>query len=158
MAGRVRHLVQRGDGFWARVVVPKDLRLVIGKTELRVPLGSNRKIAERELHVAVAAFHDVLTKARAKLEVSSVVSLRARRRPLTLAQIAHTHYPEELALDEAERDHPDRAVFGLDMFWTRPAYTDALKLVSAGKGCELLSSADCTGEPGWRSDGRRSAV
>lgn len=45
MAGELRHLVQRGDSFWARIVVPKKLRPILGKTELRVPLGSNRKIA-----------------------------------------------------------------------------------------------------------------
>ena len=53
MAGSVRHLVQRGDGFWARIVVPKEMRPIIGKTELRTPLGSSRRLAERDVHAGL---------------------------------------------------------------------------------------------------------
>ncbi|MET4102300.1 hypothetical protein ABIE58_001730 [Roseovarius sp. MBR-78] len=38
MAGRVRNMVNRNGRYNARLVVPKDLRGLIGKTELRSPL------------------------------------------------------------------------------------------------------------------------
>ena len=63
MAGNVRYLVQRGDGFWARIVVPQRLRPILGATELREPLGSIRRIAERNVHAAVARFHACLAQA-----------------------------------------------------------------------------------------------
>ncbi|WP_338012173.1 DUF6538 domain-containing protein [Celeribacter ethanolicus] len=34
MAGKVRHLVNRSGRYHARLVVPKELRTIIGKTEL----------------------------------------------------------------------------------------------------------------------------
>jgi hypothetical protein len=39
MAGKVRHLVNRSGRYHARFVVPKDLRGIVGKSELRAPLG-----------------------------------------------------------------------------------------------------------------------
>ena len=140
MGGEIRHLVKRGDAFWARLVVPKDLRPTIGKTELRTPLGSNRKIAERELHAAVASFHDTLAAARAALEVSAKPPARMRSRPLTMPQIAHTHFAEELALDESERNFPDRSAI-VAMDWARPRLIEVLTQVAAGKADNDLMAA-----------------
>jgi len=39
MAGKVRHVVNRSGRYHARLVVPKELRGIVGKTELRTPLG-----------------------------------------------------------------------------------------------------------------------
>ena len=39
MAGKVRHLLNRSGRYFARLVVPADLRRFIGKTELRAALG-----------------------------------------------------------------------------------------------------------------------
>lgn len=141
MAGAVRYLIQRGDAFYARIVVPADLRPVIGRTELRAPLGSNRKLAERALHAAVAKMHDQLAAARGKLNVAASSALRSRPRPLTVAQIAHTHFAEELALDDADRNVPDSAG-RVDMTWARDGYTDLLRRVASGRaGTEEASAA-----------------
>lgn len=129
MAGAVRYLIQRGDAFYARIVVPVDLRPVIGKTELRAPLGSNRKLAERALHAAVAEMHDQLAAARGKLNVAALPAPRSRPRPLTVAQIAHTHFAEELALDDADRNLAD----SVDMAWTRDGHTGLLRRVASGR-------------------------
>ncbi|WP_182912767.1 site-specific integrase [Paracoccus onubensis] len=45
MAGATRHLLNRNGRFFAQLVVPKDLRRIIGKTELRSPLGPDRRTA-----------------------------------------------------------------------------------------------------------------
>ena len=105
MAGAVRYLIQRGDAFYARIVVPVALRPYLdGKTELRAPLGSNRKIAERSLHTAVADMHERLAAAKAKLDVSAAPPPRMRSRSLTTPQIAHTHYANELEIDRRLRE------------------------------------------------------
>lgn len=140
MAGAVRHLIQRGDAFYARLVIPTELRAIIGKTELREPLGSNRRIAEREVHRAVAGFHDTLARARAALEVSANPPPRMRDRPLTTRQIAHTHFAEELALDEAERNFPESSTWP-SMDWARPRLVEALCQVASGRADNTLIAA-----------------
>ncbi|MEH6521307.1 DUF6538 domain-containing protein [Sulfitobacter sp.] len=50
----MRHLVNRSVRYHARLVVPKDLREVLGKTELRVPLGGDYRQALKLLPSAVA--------------------------------------------------------------------------------------------------------
>jgi hypothetical protein len=35
MAGKIRYMINRSGRYHARLMVPKDLREVIGKTELR---------------------------------------------------------------------------------------------------------------------------
>ncbi|MEH6738605.1 MAG: DUF6538 domain-containing protein [Sulfitobacter sp.] len=54
MTGKIRHLVNRSVRYHARLVVPKDLREVLGKTELRVPLGGDYRQALKLLPSAVA--------------------------------------------------------------------------------------------------------
>ena len=54
MAGKTRHMVNRSGRYLARLVVPKDLREIVGKTELRAPLGGDYREALRLLPGAVA--------------------------------------------------------------------------------------------------------
>lgn len=63
MAGKVRHLVNRSGRYHARLVVPLELRGVIGKTELRTPLGGDYKQALRLLPGAVAQLQNQITVA-----------------------------------------------------------------------------------------------
>jgi integrase len=104
MAGSVKHIVRRGDNYWARIVVPLKLRPMIGKTELREPLGPNRKLAERHLHPAVARMHDRLAEAERQLDRTAPPSSARRARPLSLSEIAQTHYGESLEFDDELRN------------------------------------------------------
>jgi len=54
MAGKVRNLVNRPGRYHARLAVPKDLRGIIGKTELRTPLDGDCRQALKLLPGAVA--------------------------------------------------------------------------------------------------------
>lgn len=54
MAGKIMHLVNRKGRYHARLVVPKDLRGIVGKTELRTPLGGDYREARKLLPGAVA--------------------------------------------------------------------------------------------------------
>ncbi|KAB1068558.1 site-specific integrase [Methylobacterium planeticum] len=105
MAGDLRYLTPRGDAFYARRVIPKALRPYFnGKTERRIALGSNKKLAERALHAAMAQIEDEFAAARAKLDVVAFPQPRIRARPLTTDQIARTHYAEELEIDRQLRE------------------------------------------------------
>ena len=54
MADKIRNLVNRNERYHARLVVPKDLRGIVGKTELRTPLGGDYRQAIKSLPGAVA--------------------------------------------------------------------------------------------------------
>lgn len=108
MGKRVSYLVKRGDSYWARKAVPVALRPIVGKTELLAPLGSNFRIAARDVHAAVAVFNEILAEANAKLDVSALASPRMRARSLTITQIAQTHYAEELEFDRRLREGAQR--------------------------------------------------
>jgi hypothetical protein len=55
MAGKVRNLLNRDGRYFARLVIPKELRpFMDGKTELRTALGPDRREALRKLPGAVA--------------------------------------------------------------------------------------------------------
>lgn len=136
MAGRVRYLVKRGDSYWARVVVPVKLRPVIGKNELREPLGSNRKIAEKNLHGAVARFHEILKKAEE--------GHRTSHKPLSLSELAHAHHAEELALEERVRtakDEHGKPLFDRAPELFRDGYIKALRKVTAGHASDEEAGA-----------------
>lgn len=60
MAGKVRNLLNRDERYFARLVIPKELRpFMNGKTELRTPLGPDYREALKKLPGAVALLqHD----------------------------------------------------------------------------------------------------
>ena len=66
MADATRYLLNRDGRFFARLVVPKDLRQIIGKTELRRPLGPDRRTAMKHLPGAVAILQHELAQAERK--------------------------------------------------------------------------------------------
>jgi len=49
MAGNVRHLITRAGRYHARPVVAKGLRGIVGKTELRDPLGADQRQASQPI-------------------------------------------------------------------------------------------------------------
>ena len=78
-----RYLLNRDGRYFARLVVPRDLRAFLdgddkGKTELRTPLGPDRRTALQNLHVAVATM-------QSKLAIAERRHAAANRQPLPLA-------------------------------------------------------------------------
>lgn len=101
MAAAVRYLLNRNGRYFARLVVPKQLRPWLdGKTELRQPLGADRRSALKQLASAVAALQDKI--ARAELRAADVghSNLKPILRPLSPTQLAVKHYQISLADDE----------------------------------------------------------
>ncbi len=66
MAGKVRNMVNRSGRYHARLVVPKDLRRIVGKTELRTPLGGDYRQALKLLPGAVAQLQHQIALAEQK--------------------------------------------------------------------------------------------
>ncbi len=109
MSGKVRYLIQRGDRFHARIVVPKRLRPIVGKVELSAPLGADRRQALRKLPAVVASIQDKIAAAERRYLRSSPEKTKvARPRPLDDLQIARIHLAEGLSTDEFFRDSDRR--------------------------------------------------
>ena len=47
MAGATRHLAERGGRYWAGLVVPKRLATIVGKSEVQIALGPDKRAALR---------------------------------------------------------------------------------------------------------------
>lgn len=110
MAGKVRYLVNRSGRYHARLVVPKDLRKIVGKTELREPLGGDYRQALKLLPGAVARLQHQIALAEREAGQKSA----APRYPLAPDQIAHSHYVQRLAFDDRLRNDPRYASVGID--------------------------------------------
>jgi hypothetical protein len=88
MSGEIGRLINRNGRYFARLVVPADLRSQIGKSELRAGLGADRRTALRKLPLAAAGLQDVIADARRKTKPGPTVV----RFPISLADVAHRFY------------------------------------------------------------------
>ncbi len=118
MAGKVRHLINRSGRYHARLVVPKDLRRIVGKTELRAPLGGDYRQALKLLPGAVAQLQHQIAQAERRGAVGQPQVTPARY-PLTPAQIAQSHYMQRLAFDDELRNDPRYAAVSVDDWLVR---------------------------------------
>ena len=105
MAGKVRHLINRSGRYHARLVVPKELRGIVGKTELRSPLGGDYRQALRSLPGAVAQLQHQIALAERKADAGRPQPGPARY-PLAPDQIAASYSTQWLALDDVLRNDP----------------------------------------------------
>ena len=101
MTGKLRNMVERDGRFFARLVVPLPLRPIVGKTELRTPLGGDRRLAVRNLYAEVARLQDVLTAAEAQLG-STVIG----KRPFSMSNAAKVFFAHLEQDDEDDRNRP----------------------------------------------------
>ncbi|WP_170760416.1 DUF6538 domain-containing protein [Ruegeria lacuscaerulensis] len=113
MAGKVRHFVTRSGRYHARLVVPKDLRGIVGKTELRTPLGGDYRQALKLLPGAVAELQHQIAVAEQKANPNQAPNTPARY-PLAPGQIAHSHYYQRMAFDDQLRNDPRYSAVGID--------------------------------------------
>jgi integrase len=113
MVGKVRHLVNRSGRYHARLVVPKDLRKLIGKTELRSPLGGDYRQAIKLLPGAVTQLQHQIALAERKVGPGGIDSAPARY-PLAPDQLALSHYQQRLAFDDELRNDPRYAQVSID--------------------------------------------
>ncbi|MCC0003824.1 MAG: tyrosine-type recombinase/integrase [Methylobacteriaceae bacterium] len=100
MGGKVRNLLNRNGRYFARIAVPADLREIVGKRELRTPLGPDLREATRKHPAALAALLDTLATAR---RIANAAKPPARRFASNI-EIAHLHYSALLREDERLRN------------------------------------------------------
>jgi len=100
MGGKVRNLLNRNGRYFARIAVPADLREIVGKRELRTPLGPDLREATRKHPAALAALLDTLATAR---RIANAVKPPARRFASNI-EIAQLHYSALLREDEQLRN------------------------------------------------------
>lgn len=108
MAGKVRNLLNRDGRFFARLVIPKELRPFMDrKTELRTPLGPDYRTALKKLPGAVALLqHEIALAERRAVDNGQQVA--TGRYPLAHDQIALRNYQARLVDDEELRNSDPR--------------------------------------------------
>jgi integrase len=132
MAGKIRHLLLRDGRYYARRIVPKELRELIQKNELRIPLGSDRRDAIEQLPFALVKIGSLIDHARDTIQARAAnaeARQRAQSEPMGDIALATDHYQRLLARDTALRDAgPSWASIGID-----DRYVADLRAVLAGK-------------------------
>jgi hypothetical protein len=105
VTGKVRHLLNRDGRYFARLVVPKPIRPYLdGKTELRHPLGPDRRAALAKLPGAVAGLQHQIGLAEQRQQATVSNTRRSARYPLAPSQIALRSYHDRLVEDEQLRN------------------------------------------------------
>jgi integrase len=103
MAGKARYLLNRDGRYFARMIIPKELRQYFdGKSELRTPLGPDYRSAMKLLPGAVANIQHQIGHAD-RLTAQSRNTPAAVRYPLLPNQIAFNNYQARIAFDEELR-------------------------------------------------------
>lgn len=143
LAGRDRYLLFREGRYYARLVIPTRLRPFIGaKTELRAPLGADRRTALSRLPGAVAGLqHRIAVAERAAAEATGRRP-EVFRYPLTVSQIATRDYLSQVEFDAQLRsENRNYALIGVD-------YEAAQKFRDGFAG--RLSDDELSELVGWR--------
>jgi integrase len=126
MTGKIKNMVDRNGRYHARLVVPKDLREIVGRTELRTALGGDKREAVKHLPGAVAQLQHQIALAERQAGQGRQQAAPARY-PLAPDQIAHSHYTQRLAFDDVLRNDPLYPAVGID-----DLYVSQLRMATAG--------------------------
>jgi len=116
MAGKVRHLLNRGGRYDARLVVPAALRPFLNnKSELRMPLGADRRAALQKLPAAVLSLRLQIGTERERAAQGPDSRSRPSR-PLSPDEISVMEYQGQSEFDaEIRRHHYQYAELGADL-------------------------------------------
>ena len=93
MSGKIKYLLYRDGRYFARLVIPVKLRPYFdGRTELRQPLGADRRSATCRHPVALAELMHQIALAERQLAESQGTQALPGRYPLSIGQIAMRSY------------------------------------------------------------------
>jgi integrase len=113
MARQPRYLLNRNGRYFARLVIPKELRPFLNnKTELREALGPDRRVALAKLHPAVAVLQSQIAIAEREAQIATGAPVEPGRYPLPVDQIAFRNYNDRLAFDTELRNMDNRHAMG----------------------------------------------
>lgn len=107
MAGKIRHLSFDSGRYLARVSVPKELRIAVGKSELLKALGADRRVALQRLPLEVAKMQSVIQSARDQAN-SKIKRTPRRGQLMSPEQMARQHYADQTAFDLELRNSDPR--------------------------------------------------
>nr|WP_298096418.1 DUF6538 domain-containing protein [uncultured Shinella sp.] len=114
MAKNTRYLLNRDGRYFARIVIPAELRPFLdNKTELRAPLGADRRTALARLHTAVAELQARMAVAERRKALAHGEAITPGRYPLPVDQIALRNYNDRIAFDTELRNMDNRHAMGL---------------------------------------------
>ena len=104
-----QHMQSRNGRYYARLVVPAELRDVVGQREFAKALGADYREAKRKLPIVLGPWFEQLAKARRHVAGDSVQQVTGANPayPMTHDQLAQAHYIYELESDAVERRHSD---------------------------------------------------
>lgn len=108
MGTKVEHLLNRDGRYYARIVIPKALRSYLdGKTELRTPLGADRRVAKANLPAAIATMQVQIGIARERASKAERRDVRVGHYPMAMPAMVWQDYLERTRLDTEIRaqDH-----------------------------------------------------
>lgn len=95
-----KYLQLRDGRYYARIVIPPALRpFLAGATELREPLGADRRSATANIEHAVSSMKQKIARARAQLEQQAGTRTRSQFKPIPEEQIAYRRFRELEELD-----------------------------------------------------------
>ncbi len=118
MPKKIRYLLPRDGRYFARIVIPKNLRPYLepedkGKWEFREPLGADYRTAVARLATEVAGFQAKLAVAERRAMVAKGEAITPGRYPLPVEQIALRNYNQRIAFDTELRNMDNRHAMGL---------------------------------------------
>jgi len=113
VAGKIRNMVNRSGRYHARLVVPKGLRDIIGKTEIREALGGDYRQALKLLPSAVTRLQHQIAHAEQTMP-QGCNNPSFPRYPLAPDQIAYSHYMQRLNIDDIMRNDTRWAAIGIN--------------------------------------------
>lgn len=103
MAGKIRHLSFDSGRYSARISVPKELRAIVGKSEILKALGADRRTALQRLPVEVAKMQSLIQAARDQL-AGKIKRTPRRGQLMSAEQMARKHYADQEAFDQELRN------------------------------------------------------
>jgi integrase len=142
MAGKVQYLLNRDGRFFARLVIPKELRpFMNGRTELRTALGPDYRTAVKKLPGAVALLQHEIALAERRAVDAGERKVTVGRYPLAVDQIALRNYQSRLAFDDELRNRDPRyASVGVDDLLAAKLRDGIAGLLTDGELAELVGN------------------
>jgi integrase len=142
MAGKVQYLLNRDGRFFARLVIPKELRpFMNGRTELRTALGPDYRTAVKKLQGAVALLQHEIALAERRAVNAGERKVTVGRYPLAVDQITLCNYQSRLAFDEELRNRDPRyASVGVDDLLVAKLRDGIAGLLMDGELAELVGN------------------
>jgi integrase len=136
------HLFHGDCGYYARMGVPHDVRVIIGQKEFWAAIHAETDArAVRKLPATIARWHSAIEGARAEAKAQRVQAQPRQGRSLTARQLAVTHYGDQVQFDDELRNADSHYSHG----FVHEQYIALLRRVASGSA----DNEEMQGAVGW---------